>query len=204
MAATSPADHHAAQRHAIEVGLLHRFVGDVHLLGPRRDHARHARPFDNARKDRVHADVGGSELLGEAMGEADNAPFGGRVRGAERVSEPSGRRRQIDDRAAAGALEHRHGMVRAEELPGQADVDRSTPVLGPDVFDSAGRSGDAGVVDENVEAAERALDLGETGATRPLPTRRRRSLRPTRDARCETRRETRRTRRRYARARPGR
>ena len=52
-------------------------------------------------------------------------------------------------------------MVRAEELPGEADVDRSTPILGPDVFDSAGRSGDAGVVDQNVEAAERALDLGE-------------------------------------------
>ena len=47
---------------------------------------------------------------------SDNAQFGRRVGRAERVAEPARRRGQIDDRAAAGGLQHRHGEMRAQEL----------------------------------------------------------------------------------------
>ena len=104
---------------------------------------------------------GGPELLGEALGEADDAEFGRGVGGAERVAEPARRRGHIDDRAAAGGLEHRHRAPRAEELAGQADVDAAAPVGGVDLLDAAGRPGNPGIVDQRVEAAERGLHVGE-------------------------------------------
>ena len=69
--------------------------------------------------------------------------------------------------AAAGRLQHRHGAAGAEELAGEADVDAAPPVGRVDLLDAAGRPGDAGIVDQRVEAAElrrslveQAVDLG--------------------------------------------
>src|SRR5208283_3962950 len=62
---------------------------------------------------------------------------------------------------AAGGFEHRHGKMRAEKLAGETDVDRAPPVGGRDLVDPAGRTGDAGIVDEHIEAAEIFLDLEE-------------------------------------------
>ena len=105
-------------------------------------------------QDGVDADVGGPELLGEALGEADDAPFGGGVGGAEGIAVAPGGRGHVDDGAAPGCLEHRHRVMRAQELPGQVDVDAAPPVGGRDLLDAAGRPGNAGIVDQRVEAAE--------------------------------------------------
>ena len=77
-----------------------------------------------------------------------------RVGRAERKAEPAGGRGQIDDAAAARRLEHRHGQPRAVEHAVQVDGDAALPVLDVDVLDLAGGPGDAGVVDQHVEAAE--------------------------------------------------
>ena len=55
-------------------------------------------------------------------------------------------------------------MVRAEKLASQADVDRAAPILGRNVFDAPGRTGNTGVVDDRVEPSERCPHLGEEAA----------------------------------------
>ena len=117
--------------------------------------------LDDARQDGVHSDVGGSELLGEALGQSDYAKFGGRVRRAKRVTETARRRGQVDDRAPAGGLEQRHGKVRAQELPGQADVDGAPPILRFDILDAAGRPRDPRIVDQRVKPAKGGFDVVE-------------------------------------------
>ena len=60
-----------------------------------------------------------------------------------------------------GCLEHRHRMMRAQKLPGQADIDAASPVGGRDFLDAAGRPGDAGIVDQGIEATESRRDVAE-------------------------------------------
>ena len=127
------------------------------LSGAVADHAFHARTFDDAGQDGVDADVGGAELFGEALREADNAEFRRGIGGAESIAVPPGGRRHVDDRAAGRRLEQRHGAPRAQELPGEADFDAAAPFGGIDVLDAAGRPGDACIVHERVEAAELRL-----------------------------------------------
>ena len=136
-------------------------MADAELAGAVGDHLVHARAFDDAGQDRVDANVRRPELLGEALGEADDGEFGGRIGRAERIAVAARGRRHVDDRPAARSLQHRHGKPGAEELPGEADVDAAPPVGRADLVDTAGRSGDAGIVDEGVEPAELSLHHGE-------------------------------------------
>jgi hypothetical protein len=55
----------------------------------------------------------------------------------------------------------RHRKPRTVELPGQADVQAAVPVFGIHLLDLRGRPGDAGIVDQHVEAAEFCQCLGE-------------------------------------------
>jgi hypothetical protein len=118
-------------------------------------------PSNDAGQDGVDADVVRAEFLGEALRQADHAPLGGGIRSAKGVSEPPGGRRKIDDGAAARIFKHRYAVVRAQELAGEADVNRPSPVLRPDLLDAAGRSCDARVVDKRVQSAERGFDVGK-------------------------------------------
>jgi len=68
---------------------------------------------------------------------------------------------EIDDRAAARRLDERHALPRAVEHAVQVDGDAAVPVLDLDVLDLGGGPRDAGVVDQHVETAERALRVGE-------------------------------------------
>ena len=61
--------------------------------------------------------------------------------------------------ALVGLFQMRNGEARAIELAGQVNGDAAIPVFRIDLFDAAGRSGDAGIVDKAVEAAE----IGECG-----------------------------------------
>ena len=85
----------------------------VELLGTGSDHAFDARALDDAWQNGVDADVGGTEFLGKALGEADHAPFGGGIGCPVGIAMPSGGRGHVDDGAASGFLKHRHRMMGA-------------------------------------------------------------------------------------------
>jgi hypothetical protein len=94
---------------------------------------------DVAGKQRVDADAVGPELDGEALGEADDAPLRCRIGAAQRVAQPSGNRREIDDRPAAGCPQQRHGLRRAGELTFHVDGERALQRVGGDVLDAGRR-----------------------------------------------------------------
>src|SRR6516162_10261646 len=79
--------HHPAQRDALQIALLHLLMADAELLGPGGDHPVHALALDDARQDGIDADVVGPELLGQALGEADDAPLRRGIGGAEGIAE---------------------------------------------------------------------------------------------------------------------
>ena len=142
--------------------LLHPAVAHPDLRCAGADHAFHARAPDDAGQDGVDADVGRAEFLGQALGETDHAPFGGRIRRAERVAEAPGRRGQVDDRALRrlpSASARRDGCTRNWPVRQTSIVRRQS--AGVIVLDTAGWPGDAGVVDQGVEPAQRGLHLPE-------------------------------------------
>ena len=104
--------------------------------------------------DRIDPDLIGAELDRERLGQPDHRPLRSAVRRAQRKAEAARGGRQIDDRAAARGPDVRHGAARAQVLPGDVDLERAPPVLGRDLLDRSGRPGDAGVVDQDVDAAE--------------------------------------------------
>ena len=139
------------------------------------DDALDALALDDAGQDAVHAHLVRPGLDREAFGEADDAPLRRGVRAcacAKAVAAGDGR--EVDDAAAAGGLDERHRLARAVEHAVQIDGDAAVPVLGADVLDLGGRAGDAGVVDEHVEAAELVVSPHRKAARhlRDMPRRR--------------------------------
>ena len=153
--------HHAAERDFFEILLLHLGIREAELGGAGTNDAFDARALDDSGQDRVHGDARGAELLGEALGEADDAELRRRIGRAVGVAMAARRRGHVDDGAAAVGLEKRHGPARTEELAGEVDIDAAPPGRGIDLLDRARRAGDAGIVDQHVEAAERARGLVE-------------------------------------------
>ena len=106
------------------------------------------------RGDRVDLDVVLRALDGEHAGEADEAHLGGAVVGLAEVAEDAGARRGVDDAAVA---------LLAHVDPGRAgDVERALEVHVEHRVDQVGRhvverlvAQDAGVVDDDVDLAER-------------------------------------------------
>src|SRR5215208_6099667 len=92
------------------------------------DHAFDHRGLDSSRADRVDADAAGSVLEGRALGEADDAVFGGVVGGAARESDQAAERGAVDDGAAA-LRAHRPQLV-FHARPDAAQVDRVDAVEG--------------------------------------------------------------------------
>ena len=80
-----------------------------------------------------------------------------------RIGKP--KRPAIDDRLMMlpppACLDQRHRLARAIEHAVQVDRDAAVPVLGRMSSTLRGRPGDAGVVDQHVQAAETLSHLGE-------------------------------------------
>src|SRR5690242_19262666 len=66
---------HAPERYALEIAHFHRLMADTDLSGPVGDDLVHARSFDNARQNGIDSYARGSELLGKALGKADDSEF---------------------------------------------------------------------------------------------------------------------------------
>ena len=141
---------------ALDHRSLHFFRRDAQALRLRRDDARSMRsPSTMPGWMQLTRTLVRPGLRRQALGEADHRPLRRRVRRAHAEAEAA---RPTEDRlmmlpppaaliigiALRGAIEHAV----------QVDGDAAVPVLGPDVLDLAGRAGDAGVVDQYVQAAE--------------------------------------------------
>jgi hypothetical protein len=138
---------------AIRARLRREHVGDAARVGPPgREH--------RARADPVHADAVHPELLRERLREIAQRRLRRRVVEVELLRLASDSRRHVHDRAAA-ALEQQRDRRPARAYRGEEiELEDRAPVRvaaaeEPVVRDRAARSRAAGVVDEDVEPAER-------------------------------------------------
>ena len=155
--------HLADHRLAVHVVLLHR-VGDLRLD----QRGQHVAGADGVAGDRL---LGGLER--DHLGEADDAVLGRDVGRLEGRGGQAVRRGDVDDPAPALRAHQRQRRGGGVEGRGEVDRDDLVPLLGREVGDRRDVL-DAGVVDQDVDAADR---LG--GAWRPAPgSRRRRPCRP--------------------------
>ena len=119
--------------------------------------------LDRPRADRVDADADVAELHRELLGQVQQRGLAGAVGHAQRARAQARDRRDVDDRAAAG-LEHLgHAGLRAQERAVEVGVEHVAE-LGVAGLHHRLEDGDAGVVDELVDAAELRDDLRDARA----------------------------------------
>src|SRR5207248_2825629 len=92
-------------------------------------------------------------FLGQRLGQGDEGGLAGRVRAERRVPLLAGNRGDVDDAPITAA--HHPGNDGPAEEPGADEVDTQDrfEVVAAQLPDSAGLAGDAGVVDQDVDAA---------------------------------------------------
>ena len=117
------------------------------------------RGLNVARGDGVDGDVAAGEFAGEGLGEADEAGFGGGVVGLAGLASFADDGRDVDDAAPAGFEHGLHAGLGYEEGAGEVGGEDVVPVFALHA-EGKGVAGDAGVVDEDIDAAE----VGDDGA----------------------------------------
>jgi hypothetical protein len=115
---------------------------------------------DQAGRHAVHADAVRPELARHRLGEAEDTGFRRRVMGAaeDAAAALRGNGRHAGDRALLAAAHMRNEGLAEIENAGQVHVDHALPALGADVHHLQGL-GDSGVVDQDVDLAERGERL---------------------------------------------
>ena len=116
------------------------------------DLLRH-RGVDRSRRDCVDADPDIAQLRGLLLRQVDQCRLAGSVRDAQRARAQSRDRCDVDDAAAAVAQHHARGGLRAQECAAEVDVEHARPFVVRRLEDRL-EYGDAGVVDERVDATE--------------------------------------------------
>ena len=95
----------------------------------------------------------GCQFLSEGLGNADHRPLRAAIGGKPGRTALAGDRCRIDDRRVVGCPETRHGGASHQKHP--LDVDREDPVpLGFAEFLNGAAVDDAGIVEQNIQAAE--------------------------------------------------
>ncbi len=141
-----------AQDRVVEVG-----VAGLAIL----PHA--TRKLDGARRDRIHPDLFRRQHEGLAHGVVDQGRLHGRVRRRAGAACVSGDRGDIQDHAGAGLLQIRDGRMGRPYRRHNVDVEPGGPA-GLVVRRAEAR----GVVDQDVDAAERGRCGGDIGVDRLL------------------------------------
>ena len=118
---------------------------------------------DPARQDGVGLDVVGGPGHRAGAGELHDAALAGGIGRREAGAEDRQHRADIDDLAAAGRLHGWVGCLRAHERAGEVGRNDAVPLL---EFERVRRFSniDAGIVDENVDAAELFGDAFDHGS----------------------------------------
>src|SRR4029079_14417396 len=94
------------------------------------------------------------QFLAERLGERNDAGFRGRIGGGVRIAFLAGDRGDIGD-AAVILLDHpRNQRLAAIELAGEVDADDAVPLLDRNLPGLENGAGNAGIVDENIDAPE--------------------------------------------------
>src|SRR4051794_5297875 len=118
---------------------------------------------DGARLDERDPDVTLGDLLAQRLAEGADRPLGRAVDAVAGARDAARHRADVDDVARA-LLEHdRQRGVRAVQKPEDVDLDHRAPLVGRRVDDRAEQH-HAGVVDEDVEAAELGVGALDEGA----------------------------------------
>ena len=120
------------------------------------------------RRDAVDRDVVARQLLAERFGQRDDAGLRGRIGHRVRIALLAGDRGDVDDAAVVLRDHQRHDGAAAIELAVEIDAHHLVPGADRILPGRHVRPGDAGVVDQDVDAAERlhggvarGFDLGE-------------------------------------------
>ena len=123
---------------------------------------------DDAGRDGVDVDMVLDEVEARALGEADDRRLRRAVDGDERLAATSGLGGQVDDLAAAALLDHLLGAGLQHEQKA-LDIDGiDAPVALAGDLDNRREVEDAGVVDQDVEAAEMRYGGGDRRVDRSL------------------------------------
>src|SRR5581483_5522349 len=117
------------------------------------------------RQDRIGLDASGSPGAGASAGELDDAALARGISGREARPEDRHHRTDIDDLAATAALHGGMDRLAAQEGAGEIGVDHARPLV---VLEQIRRLADvdAGIVDEDVDAAEFARHASDHGIDR--------------------------------------
>src|SRR5262249_40727300 len=110
----------------------------------------------HSRLDGIHANAFRSKLHGKRLGESDHRPFRRGIGCAHGKAEASRCRGKIHNGCIAALAQIRHGKARAIELPGNVDGKAAIPILRRYFFHASGGPGNAGIVDQHIEPAERS------------------------------------------------
>src|SRR6266446_2993239 len=113
------------------------------------------------------ANVVDSQFLGYRVGQSIQAPFRGGVGGSVGQGVLSGQGRDVDDVSAAGFGFDHEWREAADAVihAAQVRVHHGVPIVWRKLMERAVRAADAGVVDENVDAVEGALDAPASAST---------------------------------------
>ena len=117
------------------------------------DAGRHA-GFYGAGADAVDGNAQFAELEGERAGESDDAVLAGRVGAAKFRSAEAFRRGDVYDAPRSTLSEVGKGGANETRVGGEVDGEGLGPALGVVVLVDRAAIGDAGVVDEDVDAAK--------------------------------------------------
>ncbi|OIQ63407.1 hypothetical protein GALL_550510 [mine drainage metagenome] len=90
----------------------------------------------------------------------DHARLGGRIGDRAEAGLQAGDRGGVDDGSAAALKHQRHGVLHAQSRAAHQDVENPVPAIGGDLGDGPHAVRDAGVVEQDVESAERGLGHG--------------------------------------------
>ena len=123
-------------------------------------------------RDAVDRDVVAGKLLAERLGQRDDAGLRRRIGGGVRIALLAGDRGDVDDAAVVLRDHQRHHGAAAQERPVEIDAHHLRPCLRRIFGDRHVGPGDAGVVDQDVDAAERR----DRGVARALDVRQRRHI----------------------------
>src|SRR5579859_5814857 len=108
--------------------------------------------------DDRNANVVGAQLFGDRVAQSVQAPFRRAIRGLVGQRVLAGQRRDVDDVSAARLDHQRRKAADAEVNAAQVRVEDEVPVLRRELMQRTRRAADAGVVDQNVDTLEDALD----------------------------------------------
>src|ERR1700687_2044234 len=149
------------QRNLFEDSLLLLFEAYPPYCAFRLNRFRTTLAFNKSRKDGVHSYAGRSKLNRETLRQPDYAPLGCSIWRPQRISQASGNRRNIRNRAPASGLQHRHRTAGTVKCATKIDRYATLPVFNSDVLDRRRWTGNTRIVDQDIKSPKMLFNIRE-------------------------------------------